>query len=228
MVNKVFIYCLKDPSTYEVRYVGKTKYSLEKRLTQHISRAKSILENKTKIKNNKRYSWIISLINLRTKPIIELIEEVDETIWSDREKFWITQYPNLTNMTIGGDGGDTNSGRTFRKKTDEEKKIISERTKINMNRPDIKEKVRKGAYMTMSKILDENRKLRHDIVEKIRESSKKKVNIFNKGVFVEKLNSIFDFISKYKTSYCTFNRKPKKFINKEYFIDLQDFNLKEF
>jgi hypothetical protein len=223
MVKEVYIYSLKDPNNFEVRYVGKTKFSLSKRLKQHVSDAEKIINKSNTRKNNKRYSWIISLLKCDKLPIIELIESVDESIWKEREKFWISKFDNLTNMTTGGDGGNTNSGRKFGERSLEEKKLISEKTKIAMNRPEIREKVRKGAYITLSKILDSNNKLRGDIVEKIRESSKKKVNVFSEGVFVEKIGSIEDFIKKYKTSYSTFNRKPKKIIDKEYHIDLKEF-----
>jgi len=223
MVEEVYIYSLKDPNNFEVRYVGKTKFSLDERLRQHLSDAKKIINKSGTRKNNKRYSWIISLLKYDELPIIELIEKVDYSIWKEREKFWISQFNNLTNMTKGGDGGDTNSGRKFGKKSCEEKKLISEKTKIAMDRPEIKEKVRKGAYMTLSKILGSNNKLRGDIVEKIREASKKKVNVLSEGVFVERMSSIEDFIKKYKTSYSTFNRKPKKIVDKEYYIDLNEF-----
>jgi hypothetical protein len=227
MVNNINIYCLKDPKTLEVRYVGKTKLSLEKRLNQHIKESKTVLNKNGQRNINKRYSWIISLLKNNIVPIIELIEETDELNWCEREKFWISKYENLTNMTSGGEGGDTNSGKTFRKKTDYEKKIISEKTKIAMNNENIKEKARKGAYITLSKILDENGKLRKDIVEKIRKNSKKKVNVFIMGLFVEKMESIEDFIKKYKTSYSSFNRKTKIFFKKEYFIDLNKLDLKK-
>lgn len=38
------------------------------------------------------------------KPIIELLEECDYSVWQEREKYWISQFPNLINLTKGGDG----------------------------------------------------------------------------------------------------------------------------
>lgn len=96
--RKVKIYTLKHPDTLEVRYVGKTVRSLSRRLGNHIANAKGN-------KHNRHLSnWILSILTLGKRPIIELIEEVDNSIWQEREKYWITQYPNLINLTEGGDG----------------------------------------------------------------------------------------------------------------------------
>lgn len=137
MVNdtrKVKIYTLKHPDTLEVRYVGKTVRSLSRRLGNHIDNAK-------RSKHNKHLSnWILNILSLGKRPIIELIEEVDHSIWQEREKYWIKQYPNLINLTIGGDGcegflhdeatrikcGLANIGR---KHTQEFKDAISDRFK---------------------------------------------------------------------------------------------------
>jgi hypothetical protein len=101
MVNdtrKVKIYTLKHPDTLEVRYVGKTVRSLSRRLGNHIANAKGN-------KHNKHLSnWILNILALGKRPIIELIEEVDSSVWQEREKYWITQFSNLINLTEGGDG----------------------------------------------------------------------------------------------------------------------------
>ena len=101
MVNdtrKVKIYTLKHPDTLEVRYVGKTVRSLSRRLGNHIANAKGN-------KHNKHLSnWILNILSNGKRPIIELIEEVDNSVWQERERYWITQYPNLINLTEGGDG----------------------------------------------------------------------------------------------------------------------------
>lgn len=141
MVNdtrKVKIYTLKHPDTLEVRYVGKTVRSLSRRLGNHIDNAK-------RSKHNKHLSnWILNILSNGKRPIIELIEEVDNSVWQEREKYWITQYPNLINLTEGGDGcrgflhdeatrikcGKANIGR---KHTQEFKDAISNKLKgINL------------------------------------------------------------------------------------------------
>lgn len=132
--RKVKIYTLKHPDTLEIRYVGKTVRSLSRRLGNHIANAKGN-------KHNKHLSnWILSILSLGKRPLIELIEEVDNSIWQERERYWISQYPNLINLTDGGDGclgflhdketrikcGLANVGR---KHTDKFKEDLSKRLK---------------------------------------------------------------------------------------------------
>lgn len=112
MVN---IYKLICPNAKTVKYVGKTKESLNKRLCKHIhSRNKKAPVNK----------WINKLISENQKPIIELIEKVDFNIWENKEKYWIQYYRNintdLLNITLGGD-----SGCLGYKHTEQAKKRIS-------------------------------------------------------------------------------------------------------
>ena len=97
-IRPVKIYVLKHPDTLEVRYVGKTVRSLSKRLGNHIANAKGN-------KHNKHLSnWIINILNKNKRPIIELLEECDYSVWQEREQYWISQFPNLINLTKGGDG----------------------------------------------------------------------------------------------------------------------------
>lgn len=107
----VRIYVLKHPDTSEVRYVGKTIKSLSKRLGNHIANAKGN-------KHNKHLSnWILKILSENKKPIIELLEECEYSVWQEREKYWISQFPNLINLTIGGDGceGFTHDPETISK-----------------------------------------------------------------------------------------------------------------
>ena len=96
--RKVKIYVLKHPDTLEVKYVGKTVRKLSKRLGNHVANAKGN-------KHNKHLSnWILSILKENKRPIIELIEECNHSNWEEREKYWISCYPNLVNLTQGGDG----------------------------------------------------------------------------------------------------------------------------
>lgn len=96
--REVHIYVLKHPDTHEVRYVGKTVRSLSRRLGNHIANAKGN-------KHNKHLSnWILKILQDNKKPIIELLETCPSEIWQLREQYWITQFPNLVNLTEGGDG----------------------------------------------------------------------------------------------------------------------------
>lgn len=132
-MKKVLIYCLKNPITNEIRYVGKTSRKLCQRLGNHIYNAKYT-------KHNKHLSnWILSLLNQGLKPIIEILDECNEYNWQDMERYWIKYFPNLINYTDGGDGclGFKHSQETInklknkvgKKHTEEFKKALSERSK---------------------------------------------------------------------------------------------------
>ncbi len=78
---KIFIYTLSCPITGDIVYVGKTN-NLRSRFNQH----KKDKRNITKLK-----SWIISLAKKGLFPIMEIIDECDETNWENTEVFWIQQ-----------------------------------------------------------------------------------------------------------------------------------------
>jgi len=97
----ILIYKLIDPKTNQIRYIGKTKKTLRKRLYEHLT--KRNLTPKTH-KNN----WIKQLLSEGLKPIIETIEIVTELNWKEREIYHIKKLKSdgikLTNTTDGGDG----------------------------------------------------------------------------------------------------------------------------
>lgn len=96
-MKTIYIYCLKDPETNEIRYIGKTASPLYKRLSSHYRDKK----------HSYKTHWISSLKNKNLKPIIELVEECTENNWIEREKYWIAYYRerfNLTNYLDGGQG----------------------------------------------------------------------------------------------------------------------------
>lgn len=92
------VYALSDPETGEVRYVGKTVLSLEKRLKGHFS---------DKAENHKTH-WIRSLLARGLKPTIKSIEEDIAENWAERERYWIAYYRDqgarLVNLADGGQG----------------------------------------------------------------------------------------------------------------------------
>lgn len=99
---EVKIYGLYDPTdtSESIRYVGKTIQNLGKRLQGHID--ESIKNNPSTYKKN----WINSLLNRGIRPKIKLIEVCEESNWEQRERYWIANIHNLTNLTLGGECPD--------------------------------------------------------------------------------------------------------------------------
>lgn len=88
-----------DSRTGDVRYVGKTVQSLERRLTQHCDR-----ESRTHKGN-----WVASVLAGGGQVEIRLLEVVPSwRNWEEAEARWIRHYRDagvkLTNATDGGDG----------------------------------------------------------------------------------------------------------------------------
>jgi len=102
----VKIYSLIDPINNNIRYIGKTITPLNERLKVHINQSKKA------IKPTHKEAWIKSLILKGERPIIKLIEEVEIEKWVEREIYWIKHYPKLTNISIGGDGGNLGGKHT--------------------------------------------------------------------------------------------------------------------
>lgn len=98
---KTFIYTLLDPSTNEIRYVGKTDY-IKQRLYAHIIECKSD-------RKSHKINWIKSLLDRGLRPTISVLDEVPIDEWEYWEKYWIDQLKqwgcNLTNLSPGGKGG---------------------------------------------------------------------------------------------------------------------------
>lgn len=98
-MEKTFIYTLSDPTTDEIRYVGKANEP-RKRLNDHIKESKST--SSTSHKN----SWIRSLLSKGQQPVMEIIDDVPKLEWEFWEKYWISQLKtwgiNLTNISKGG------------------------------------------------------------------------------------------------------------------------------
>lgn len=106
------IYVLIDKKTNEIRYVGQTVKQLSIRLNGHISKAKNS-GNKTTHKN----TWIKSLLKENLKPIIKLIDVVDENDWKEIEKNYIFSFQekgcDLLNISEGGDSGSMPGKKEF-------------------------------------------------------------------------------------------------------------------
>lgn len=116
--STTFIYCLRDPETQLIRYVGKAN-DPQIRLVRHL---------REKYKSYKN-AWLTSLKARGLVPELEIIEEVLVSQWQTRERYWIAYYREqgvpLTNDTDGGDGVHG------RKRTLEEKARIGAASKGN-------------------------------------------------------------------------------------------------
>lgn len=134
-----YIYALCDPDTQEVRYVGKAD-DVQKRYEQHIWIKAS--------PNSYRKSWIKSLQKQGKQPLIKVLEEVDASIWKERERWWIAemrrQGARLTNLTDGGDGVDG------LKHTPESLRKMSEAHKGHVTAPETRTKLREASKVYAS------------------------------------------------------------------------------
>ncbi len=117
------IYVLRCNKTKEIRYVGYTKKTLHERLLGHFSNVREAFDYKRR-KINKRLSWLSS-VNCDVS--IELIDEgrLEDVHWL--ESMYITLFKSwgfkLTNMTTGGDGGNTWSKLSPKQKKEASDKI---------------------------------------------------------------------------------------------------------
>ena len=100
----VYIYGLVDPrnelTIQNVRYVGKTKRTIEDRFKQHLRDSKKY--------PTPLYFWMNKLLNENILPEVIKIDECDESNWRECEKKYITQYRQLgklLNISDGGEGG---------------------------------------------------------------------------------------------------------------------------
>jgi hypothetical protein len=102
-MDKTHIYVLKDPTTNEVRYVGKANHP-KKRYSKHIR------DVERHDPTSHKHFWIRKLLRNNQKPLLEVIETIDMSEWKERECYWIGKYRSegirLTNSTDGGDGAN--------------------------------------------------------------------------------------------------------------------------
>lgn len=187
------IYALIEPITLEIKYIGKAKQELNKRLYAHIHESKS--------SNTKKNKWIKSLINKNLKPKIEEIDFVPESEWEFWEMYWISQFKawgfDLKNTDEGGKGQSS----VFMKKNNpmfkkENREKISKSLKGNKfakgfkHTEETKAKVSNGVK-EYNKINQRTKEHNEKIAQKNRETKKNPVYQFNlSGDFIEKFNSV--------------------------------------
>jgi len=97
-MSEVYIYALIDPTTKEIRYIGKT-IKPEARLSAHMA---------AKDANRHKCNWIKKLKRNGKKPVMEIIEVTSDDKWKQRETYWIHKCIDdgcrLTNLVDGGNG----------------------------------------------------------------------------------------------------------------------------
>jgi hypothetical protein len=126
-VDKKFkIYVMKDPDTGEVRYVGMTSTDLLTRLIRHIT---GFGKRRSRVRD-----WILPLLPMGKCALMELIEEVDEEVCDEREKYWIKFYReqgcSLLNRAHGGRHGGSGGGWTIPYKPNSPEHIEKVRTAL--------------------------------------------------------------------------------------------------
>lgn len=96
----MYIYGLYSEDINVIRYVGKTN-NVNKRLAEHVMDAK---------RNSKthKHRWIQQQLSKQISVNITILEQCDDSVWKEREIYWISQFKNLTNHTKGGEGGHGN------------------------------------------------------------------------------------------------------------------------
>jgi hypothetical protein len=114
---ETYIYILSDSEG--IRYVGKSN-NPEKRFKIHLKESKK--------RRTQKEIWIHDLLKSGQMPKMEILETVDESDWSFRESYWISQLKswgfNILNGTAGGEGSNGFKGKSH---SEETKKILSKR-----------------------------------------------------------------------------------------------------
>ena len=194
-MKKIQIYILIDPITKIVRYVGKS-VNAKRRYNQHLY---------DKRHDNYSSRWIRKLQKQNLKPFLEIIEECDESVWQERERYWISYYKpisKLTNLTAGGDGLSfySHSEITKRKISEKHKgKLLSENTKnkirnFNLGKKESKETKNKKSESSKNFYnTTEGKILSKKLVENMIKATKKAVvQLTLDGNFVKEYESLSD------------------------------------
>jgi hypothetical protein len=103
MNKTIYIYGLSGNDGI-IRYVGQS-YRPNIRKNEHINDSKYNKGNTHKI------NWIKSIIKKGEDIQVTILEECNSNNWVEREKYWISHFDNLTNISMGGEG---NSGTKYK------------------------------------------------------------------------------------------------------------------
>ena len=99
--NTTLIYGLCDPSTGQLRYIGKAD-NPARRLQNHLSES-------TRKRFCHRHKWIASLADNGLSPELFEIERCAVSEWPETERFWIAYFRSIgCDLVNGSDGGEGN------------------------------------------------------------------------------------------------------------------------
>lgn len=121
------IYVLADPRNRCLRYVGKTKKTISERLDGRVNSVRF----GAPARRTHLWTWLNSLRERGMKPIIEILELVENCRLNEREIYWIARMralpADLVNTANGGDGGSLNLNKDERKQWIERLSITRKR-----------------------------------------------------------------------------------------------------
>lgn len=96
-----YIYALAEPTTGEVRYIGKSNTPIVRLERGHMYQT---------ARNNHKMNWISSLRKNGLKPVLKILEVCPVEQWEARERHYIETYrkttPHLLNIASGGVSSD--------------------------------------------------------------------------------------------------------------------------
>ncbi len=92
-----YIYALIDPTTNDVRYIGKA----DDVMSRFASHCHSIRTRNTPV-----YQWMRELQKAGLKPLVASLERVDASEWEDAERRVIAEYRNAGTLLNVADGGN--------------------------------------------------------------------------------------------------------------------------
>lgn len=124
-----YIYTLSDPRDGNIRYVGKTN-SPKHRLSSHINGKGLVNES------GRKSDWVSELKIANLLPTMEIIEEVSDEDWSQREKHWISTLKNQGYDLLNSDRRIANVKRRHAHKKEESKPVLLRLSRKDVERLD--------------------------------------------------------------------------------------------
>jgi group I intron endonuclease len=178
------IYVFSDENCLP-KYVGKTK-CFKTRIKQHLNKDRFIYKSYF-------YNWLNKQLSEDKEYFIDILEEVNDSNWQEKEKYWIKHIKEngykLTNMTDGGDG---NNNQIFTEESKEKRRQKRLGHKLSEHTKKLISEAHKGKIVlesTKQKLRDIN--LGKPCPEHVKEFTSKKLNQYTlQGIFIKTFNSL--------------------------------------